>query len=50
MNSGTFTVSPFSKVASLVALVAVFPLTPGSVWATSYSIFSGNVIPRTSPL
>ena len=30
-NKGTFIFAPVSKIAGLVALVAVFPLTPGSV-------------------
>ena len=36
-------------VASLVALLVVFPLTASVVSVTSYSTFSGKVIPRISP-
>ena len=44
MNNGTRTVNPVSKVASLVALLAVSPRTAGSVLVTVKVTFAGNVI------
>ena len=41
INKGTFTIAPVSSVAGLVAFVAVFPLTPGSVETTSKTTLGG---------
>ena len=42
INKGTWTSSPVSKVAGFKALVAVFPLCPGSVWITLSTVFEGK--------
>ena len=49
MNNGTLTTRPFSNVASFCALLVVLPLTASVVSVTTYSTFSGNVIPIISP-
>ena len=41
MNSGTRISTPVSSVAGLVALVAVSPLMPGSLWDTRRLVFTG---------
>ena len=41
MNNGTFIDAPVSTVAGFVAFVAVFPLTPGSVWVISKTTLAG---------
>ena len=42
INKGTLMVYPVSTFACLVALVAVLPLTPGSVWMTLSTTLGGN--------
>src|SRR5690606_17263978 len=49
-KSGTCTTSPVSRVAGLVAPVAVSPLKPGSVWVTSSSTKVGSSTPMALSL
>ena len=50
MNSGTLISAPVSRVAGLVALVAVLPAKPGSVSVTSSSTNVGGSTRNTLPL
>ena len=50
INRGTRISAPVSRVAGLVALVAVSPLKPGSVVVTCSSTKFGGSTPKTLPL
>lgn len=49
-NKGTYTVAPVSTTAGFVALVAVFPLKPGSDSVICNSTVIGGSMANTSPL
>lgn len=49
-NIGTLTIAPVSSVAGFIALVAVFPLTPGSDCVINNSTKFGASTENASPL